>query len=84
MPEEAFRYEVFAAVPFRNCHLLHYFNFANETRYRAFLQTVDSVRTIDANRNPDIAVTPGEALLILSTTRLGSSNMSYLVPAKRV
>lgn len=84
LPEEELRYEVFAAAPFRNYHLLHYFNFDNETRYRAFLQTVDSVRTIDANRNRDVAVTPGDPLLILSTTRAGSAGMSYLVLAKRV
>lgn len=84
LPEEELRYEVFAAAPFRNYHLLHYFNFKNETRYRAFLQAVDSVRTMDANRNKSVAVTPGEALLILSTTRAGSSDMSYLVLAKRV
>lgn len=84
LPEEELRYEVFAAAPFRNYHLLHYFNFGNETRYRAFLQAVDSVKTMDANRNKGVAVTPGEALLILSTTRIGSSDMSYLVLAKRV
>lgn len=84
LPEEELRYEAFAAAPFRNYHLLHYFDFANETRYRAFLQTVDSVRTIDANRNRDVAVAPGDPLLILSTTRIGHSTMSYLVLAKRV
>lgn len=83
-PEEGLRYEVFAATPFRNYHLLHYFNFGNETRHRAFLQAVDSVRTMDANRNKGVAVTPGDPLLILSTTRAGSSSMSYLVLAKRV
>lgn len=83
LPEEELRYEAFAAAPFRNYHLLHYFNFENETRYRAFLQAVDSVKTMDANRNKGITVTPGDPLLILSTTRAGSSSMSYLVLAKR-
>lgn len=84
LPEEEIHYEVFAAAPFRNYHLLHYFNFDNENRYRAFLQAVDSVKTIDANRNKDISVTPDDPLLILSTTRLGGPTMSYLVLAKRV
>ena len=84
LPEQELRYEVFAAAPFRNYHLLYYFNFGNEKRYQAFLQTVDSVRSIDANRNKNITVTPGDSLLILSTTRLGNSDMSYLVLAKRV
>lgn len=84
LPEEELRYEVFAAAPFRNYHLLYYFNFSNETRYRAFLQAVGSVKTMDANRNKDVAVTPGDPLLILSAPRVGSSNMSYLVLAKRI
>ena len=84
LPEETLRYQVFAACPFRSYHLLHYFNFGNENRYRAFLQAVDSVKTIDANRNRDVAITPEDPLLILSTPRTGSSNMSYLVLAKRI
>ena len=83
MPEEELRYEIFAAAPFRNYHLLHYFNFKNETRYRAFLQAVDSVKAMDANRNKSVTVTPDDPLLILSTTRAGRSDMSYLVLAKR-
>lgn len=84
LPEKMLRYEVFAAAPFRSYHLLHYFNFENENRYRAFLQAVDSVKTMDANRNKDVAVAPGDPLLILSTTRLGAPTQSFLVLAKRV
>lgn len=84
LPEEELHYQVFAAAPFRSCHLLHYFNFGNEKRYRAFLQVVDSVKAIDANRRKDVAVAPGDPLLILSTLRAGGSGMSYLVLAKRV
>lgn len=84
LPEETIRYEVFAASPFRNYHLLHYFNFNNESRYRAFLQAVDSVKTLDANRNRKVTVTPDDPLLILSTNRFRSKTMSYLVLAKRV
>lgn len=83
LPGETLRYEVFAAAPFRSYHLLHYFNFSNENRFRAFLQAMDSVKTIDANRNRDVPVTPGDQLLILSTTRTGDPNKCYLVLAKR-
>lgn len=84
LPEETLRYQVFAAAPFRSCHLLHYFRFEKEERFRAFLQAVDSVKAIDANRNGDVAVAPGDRLLILSTPRAGGSDMSYLVLARRV
>lgn len=84
LPGETIRYQVFAAVPFRNYHLLHYFNFDNEARFRAFIQAVRSVRAIDANWCEDAAAAPGDSLLILSTNRFGSAEHSYLVLAKRL
>lgn len=84
LPEESLRFQVFAAAPFRGYHLLHYFKFSNEKRYQAFLQAIDSVKTIDANRNSEVAVSPGDPLLILSTTRQGDPSKCYLVLAKRI
>lgn len=84
LPEGSAHFQVFAAAPFRGYHLLHYFKFSNEKRYRAFLQAVDSVKTIDANRNREIEVSPEDPLLILSTTRRGDPDKCYLVLAKRV
>lgn len=84
LPEETIRYQVFAAAPFRNYHLLHYFNFDNETRYQAFLQAIRSVKAIDANWREDAAAGPGDRLLILSTNRFGNADQSYLVIAKRL
>ena len=84
LPEKVLRYEIFEAAPFRSYHLLHYFNFGNENRFRAFLQAVDSVKTLDANRNMDVTVSPGDSLLILSTTRLGAPTQVFLVLAKKI
>lgn len=84
LPGETIWYQVFAAAPFRNYHLLHYFNFDNEARFRAFIQAVRSVRAIDANWCEDVAAAPGDSLLILSTNRFGSAEHSYLVLAKRL
>lgn len=84
LPEESLHFQVFAAAPFRGYHLLHYFKFSNEKRYRAFLQAVDSVKTIDSNRNREVEVSPGDPLLILSTTRWGDPSKCYLVLAKRI
>lgn len=83
LPRQEIHYTVFAAVPFRNYHLLHYFSFKNENRYRMFLEIVDSIRTVDAHRDQSVEVTPEDQLLILSTNRTGSSNTCYLVLAKR-
>lgn len=84
LPGGTFRYQAFAAAPFRSYHLLHYFDFSNETRFQAFLQAVRSMKAVDANWNEDIAVRPDDSLLILSTTRSGNVDDSYLVLAKRI
>ena len=83
LPGETLRYEAFAAMPFRNYHLLHYFDFSNETRFQAFMQAAHSVKAVDANWNEAVTVMPGDCLLILSTTRFGSADTTYLVLAKR-
>ena len=84
LPGETLQYQAFAAAPFRNYHLLHYFDFSNETRFRTFLQTVRSVKAVDASWNEAVTVDPGDSLLILSTMRFGSADDTYLVLAKRV
>lgn len=83
LPDEEIHYTVFAAVPFRNYHILYYYAFNNPNRYEMFLEVVDSIRTVDAHRDSTIEVTPGDQLLILSTTRSGSASTCYLVLAKR-
>lgn len=84
LPGQTLRYRAFAAAPFQNYHLLHYFDFSNSTRFRAFLQAVHSVKAVDASWNEEVTVLPGDSLLILSTTRFGSADDIYLVLAKRV
>ena len=84
LPEEEIHYQIFAAVPFRNYHLLHYFSFKNPGRYQMFLEIVDSIRTVDAHRDGSVEVTPEDQMLILSTTRKGTHNTCYLVLAKRI
>lgn len=82
LPGETLRYTVFAAVPFRSYHLLYYFHFDVADRYQAFLDTAASVRSIDAYYDHALQPTPGEPLLILSTTRKGDPENCYLVLAK--
>lgn len=84
LPDKEIHYTVFAAVPFRSYHILHYFSFKNPERYQMFLEIVQSIRTVDAYWNSAVEVTPEDQLLILSTTRSGNSNMCYLVLAKRI
>lgn len=83
LPEEEARYTVFAALPYGNYDLPYYFNFGNEERFQAFLDSVNSVRTLDTRWNRDVEVSARDQLLILSTTRSGNTNQSYLVLAKR-
>lgn len=83
LPDQEIHYTVFAAVPFRNYHILYYYNFNNSNRYQMFLKMIDSVRTVDAQRDHGEEAVPGDQLLILSTTRSGSTSTCYLVLAKR-
>lgn len=83
LPDQEIHYTVFAAVPFRNYHILYYFAFDNPNRYQMFLEVVDATRTVDAQRDHTVEVSPEDQMLILSTTRTGSTSISYLVLAKR-
>lgn len=83
LPREEARYTVFAAMPYGNYDLPYYFNFENQERFQAFLDSVNSVRTLDTHWNRNVEVSTVDQLLILSTTRSGNPNQSYLVLAKR-
>lgn len=83
LPDQEIHYQVFAAAPVRNNHILYYYNFDNPGRYEMFLKVVDAVRTVDAHRDDSVEVSAGDPLLILSTNRGGSTQICYLVLAKR-
>ena len=85
LPDREYHYQVFAAVPYDDRHILYHYDFSDPRRYNAFLNSVFSVRSIGATFREDLAaaVTPEDRLLILSTCLTGNDNGRYLVLAKR-
>ena len=83
LPEKELHYQVFAAVPYDNRHILYNYDFTDPRRYNAFLNSIFEVRELGAVRNREISVTPEDHLLVLSTCLTGNDNKRYLVLAKR-
>lgn len=83
LPDREFHYQVFAAVPYDNRHILYNYDFTDSRRYNAFLNSIFEVRELGAVMNRDISVTPEDHLLVLSTCLRGNDHKRYLVLAKR-
>lgn len=83
LPDREYHYQVFAAVPYDNRHILYNYDFTDSRRYNAFLNSIYEVRELGAVWNRDIPVTPEDHLLVLSTCLTGNDNKRYLVLAKR-
>ena len=83
LPDREYHYQVFAAVPYDNRHILYNYDFTDSRRYNAFLNSIYEVRELGAVRNREISVTPEDHLLVLSTCLTGNDNKRYLVLAKR-
>ncbi len=60
-------YEIFAAVPYGDLHILHYYNFADEGMFNTFIESVYSVRSLQAVFNEEIKVEFGDEIVVLST-----------------
>lgn len=83
LPERELRYQVFAAVPHDKWHLLHNHDYSDPEIFKAFLEQVFSVRSINASIDEEAGVDVGDQLLVLSTCLRGDSNQRYLVLAKK-
>ena len=83
LPERELRYQVFAAVPHDKWHLLHNHDYTDPEVFKAFLEQVYSVRSINASIDEEAGAEVGDQLLVLSTCLRGDSKQRYLVLAKR-
>lgn len=84
LPEETLEYEVFAAVPYSSIHILHYYDFRVEHRYKGFFDGVYSTRLLGMHLVEEERPEFGESVLILSTGLRGDRMQRYLVMAKLV
>ena len=82
LPDREVHYQVFAGVPYSSRHILYYHDFTKPAVYRAFLEAVQSVRSINANVDYTVKVGPRDRLVILSTCLRGNNKQRYLVLAK--
>ena len=80
LADKELHYEVFAAVPFSNQHILYHYNsFPTQTEVDTFLQEIYRVRGFGVNRRDDVQIGEQDRLLILSTCLQGDRTRRYLV-----
>lgn len=82
-PDEVLEYNVFAAVPFNNYHILYYNEMGDSSIFRSFFQTVLNTRELGAYTNEAYLPTDPESdrVLILSTCLTGNTSRRFLVMA---
>lgn len=82
LPDREISFQVFAAVPYDNIHIMYHYNFESRRMYNAFLNSVYSVRKVGAVFDSTVDVTADDQLLILSTCLRGNTQKRFLVLAK--
>lgn len=81
LPEKELHYQVFAAVPYDNRHILYNYDCTDSRRFNAFLNSIYEVREIGAQFASGVTVSTGDKVLVLSTCLAGNSQRRYLVLA---
>lgn len=79
-PEHKFTYEVFGAVTYDDRHILNSFDFADQTQYQAYLDSIYSVRNMNTYLKEGVSVTPADRIITLSTCT-GNESQRLLVEA---
>lgn len=82
MPERELHYEVFAAVPFDNRHILYNYDFTDSKIFELFFNEILSVRAFESVFREGVSVSAEDKTLILSTCLTGNSTKRYLLCAK--
>ena len=78
-------YQVFAAVPYSNRHILYYYDkFRTQDAVEEFLEEIQSTRSIGATIDHSVDVGKNDRLLVLSTCLQGDNTKRFLVIGKLV
>lgn len=80
-PEAIRYYEIFAAYPYDDRHLLQSFNFNNVDVYREYLDSIFSIRDMNACIDTSVEVDTDDKIITLSTCYGSQSDRRYLVQA---
>ena len=85
LPDRELHYEVFAAVPYSNLHILYHFHeFDTPDMMTAFIDDVKMTHAIGATVKSDVTVGEGDQLIVLSTCLQGNNTNRFLVIGKCV
>ena len=80
LPDRELRYQVRAALPYDNRHILYQYDFYDTQSYSDFLYSVYNARALGINY-AEQAIEPDDSLLILSTCLKGNRKNRFLVLA---
>lgn len=81
MPNQILRYKIFAAYLTDNRHLLMNYNFWSKDEYQQYLNSIFSMRDMNAFIDTSMEVTNEDKIITLSTCYAGISTQRYLVQA---
>ena len=84
LPDRELHYQVFAAVPFDNRHILYNYDMTDDRIFRLFFQEILSVKSLEAVYADDAQILTDEKALILSTCMAGNRNKRFLVCGKLI
>ncbi len=83
LPDKTYTYEIFAAVPYTNVHLMYYYDFRDAHVFTEVFKDILSVRAMNAVIDRTVKVTPSDHVVILSTCLSGNDAARYLLLAVR-
>lgn len=81
MPDQILSYKIFAAYLTDNRHLLMNYNFWSKDEYQQYLNSIFSMRDMNAFIDTSMEVTNEDKIITLSTCYAGISTQRYLVQA---
>ena len=79
LPDRRLTYQIFAALPHDDRHILHYHNFSQEKAYTAFFDEVFATKNLYANLAPEYRPDYGDQVVILTTCFQGDNTQRYLM-----
>ena len=84
MPNRELRYQVFAAVPYSDEHILYYHDFSDPDVYESFFDDVFSTYSDAARFHEEYAPEYGDKVLMLATCLMGNHSRRFIVMGKLV
>ena len=84
MPDRELRYQVFAAVPYSDMHILYYHDFSDPDVYEAFFDEVFNTYSDAARFHPEFAPEYDDKVLMLATCLIGNHSRRFVVMCKLV